>query len=413
MTMMRFFALCLTLASSLVLSGTPTLAQNLFAPAVRINDQVVTNYELDQRARFLTLLRAPGDPKKEALKALVSDRLQAQAAKAAGINPSQEEVEVGMAEFASRANMSTEDFIKALAGSGVSGETFRDFVASGLAWRNLVGARFGPRASVSEAEIDRAIAQSGKKGGLRVLLSEIILPANTPAATARSQPRADKISKITTTAAFSAQARRYSASGSRGRGGRLEWMPLSNLPPHIRGQILTLSPGEVTAPISITNGIVLFQMRAIEETTSSEPTDVALEYAAFYIAGGRTEAALKEATRIKARTDSCDDLYGIAKGLPEEQLQVETLPIAEVPSDIAIELAKLDPGEVSTALTRSNGQTLMFLMLCGRTAELGEDVSRESVHSQLRNQRLQSYADGYLSDLKADATIVYYGAVSQ
>ena len=412
MTMMRFFTLCLTAVvtavTALVFLGTPTFAQNQFAPAVRVNDQVITNYELDQRAKFLTLLRAPGDANAAALKALINDRLQAQAASAAGITTSIEDIEVGMAEFAARANLSTEDFVKALAGGGVSAETFRDFVSSGLAWRELVRTRFGPRASVSETEVDRAISQSGSKSGLRVLLSEIILPANTPAAAAQSQPRADKISKITTTAAFSAQARRFSASGTRGRGGKLDWMPLSNLPAQIRGHILALSPGQVTAPIPITNGIVLFQLRAIEETETAAPEDMALEYAALYIAGGHTEAAMKQAAQIKARADSCDDLYGIAKGWPEEQLQIDTLPIAEVPQDVAIELAKLDPGEVSTNLTRSNGETLVFLMLCGRTAVLGEDaLSREDVRSQLVNQRLQSYANGYLADLEADATIVY------
>lgn len=408
MTMMRIFRICLTAVTALVFLGTPGVAQNLFSPAVKVNDQVVTNYEVDQRIRFLTLLRAPGDASKEALKALISDRLQAQAASAAGITAEPEAVEVGMEEFAARANLSAEDFIKALGSNGVSAETFRDFVAAGLVWRELIRTRFGPRASISEDEIDRAIAQSSNKGGLRVLLNEIILPAPNAQAQAQSQQRAEKISKITTTAAFSAQARRYSASASRGRGGRLDWMPLSNLPPHIRSAVLALSPGQVTPPIPITNGIVLFQMRGIEETETTAPTDMALEYAAFYIAGGRTPAAMKEAARIKARVDSCDDLYGIAKNLPQEQLQIDTLPIAQVPQDIAIELAKLDPGEVSTNLTRANGETLVFLMLCGRTAELGEDVlSREEVRTQLVNQRLQSYANGYLADLEADATIVY------
>lgn len=405
--MMRFFTHCLAFVTALTFLSPPVTAQNLFTPAVKVNDQVVTHYEVEQRIRFLTLLRAPGDPKKQALDALISDRLQAQASSAAGINMTTEQVQVGMEEFAARANLSSAEFVKALANSGVSAETFRDFVSSGLAWRQLVRARFGPRATVSETEIDRAIAQSTKKGGLRVLLSEVILPANTPAAAARSQPRAEIISKVTTQQAFSAQARRYSASASRGRGGRLDWMPLSNLPPQIRSQILTLSPGQVTAPISITNGIVLFQLRAIEETQAEAPKDLALEYAALYIAGGHSPAALKEAARIKGRADSCDDLYGIAKKYPADQLQVDTLPIAEIPQDVAIELAKLDPGEVSTNLTRSDGQTLMFLMLCGRTAELGEDVSRDEIRNQLRSQRLQSYADGYLSDLKADATIVY------
>ncbi|WP_457646535.1 peptidylprolyl isomerase [Profundibacter sp.] len=406
--MMRILTLCLTF-TGLVLTGmaAPVSAQNLYSPAVKVNDQVVTNYEVQQRARFMTLLRAPGNAQEQALKGLIDERLQTAAAAAAGITPTDEEIQGGMEEFAARANLTAEQFVQALAGGGVAAETFRDFVKTGLAWRSLVRAKFGPRVQVTEDEIDRAIAQTSSKGGLRVLLSEIILPANTPQATAASQKRAEKIAQTTSLSVFSANARRYSASPSARQGGRLQWMPLSNLPAEIRGQILALSPGQVTAPISITNGIVLFQLRAIEETDAVAPKDLSLEYAQYFIAGGRSEAALKEAARIKARVDTCDDLYGINKGKPEELLQVDTLPVSQVPQDIALELAKLDPGEVSTRLTRNNGQTLVFLMLCGRTPELGEDISRETIRAQLVNQRLQSYADGYLSELKADATIVY------
>ncbi len=406
--MMRILTLCLTF-TGLVLTGlaAPASAQNLYSPAVKVNEQVVTNYEVEQRARFMTLLRAPGDAQELALTGLIDERLQTAAAAAAGITPTEEDVQGGMEEFAARANLTAEQFVKALAGGGVAAETFRDFVKAGLAWRNLVRAKFGPRVQVTEDEIDRAIAQTSGKGGLRVLLSEIILPANTPQATAASQKRAEKIAQTTSLSVFSANARRYSASPSARQGGRLQWMPLSNLPEAIRGQILALSPGQVTAPISITNGIVLFQLRAIEETDAAAPKDLSLEYAQYFIPGGHSDAAMKEAARIKAKVDTCDDLYGINKGKPEELLQVDTLPVSQVPQDIALELAKLDPGEVSTRLTRNNGQTLVFLMMCGRTPELGEDVSRETIRAQLVNQRLQSYADGYLSELKAEATIVY------
>ncbi|HHH89571.1 MAG TPA: hypothetical protein ENK45_03285, partial [Aliiroseovarius sp.] len=36
-------------------------AQNLFAPVARVNDGVITAYELSQRVAFLTLLKAPGN----------------------------------------------------------------------------------------------------------------------------------------------------------------------------------------------------------------------------------------------------------------------------------------------------------------------------------------------------------------
>jgi peptidyl-prolyl cis-trans isomerase SurA len=47
-----------------------------FAPVRIINDKVISQYELDQRVIFLTLLRQPGDPVEEALRGLTQDKLQ-------------------------------------------------------------------------------------------------------------------------------------------------------------------------------------------------------------------------------------------------------------------------------------------------------------------------------------------------
>jgi len=186
----------------------------------------------------------------------------------------------------------------------------------------------------------------------------------------------------------------------------MNWMPLSNLPPQLRPQILALSPGEVTAPIALPNAIALFQLRDIEEIPSAAPTFSAIEYAAYYIPGGRSEAALAQAARIQSEVDTCDDLYGVAFGQPEEVLERGALAPAEIPQDIALELAKLDEGESSYALTRSGGQTLVFLMLCGRTAALNEEASRDEVGNALLQQRLGAFAASYLDQLRAEALII-------
>ena len=127
---------------------------------------------------------------------------------------------------------------------------------------------------------------------------------------------------------------------------------------------------------------------------------------AYYIPGGRTEPALKEAARIAATVDTCDDLYGIAKGQPAEVLERGAKAPNDIPRDVALELAKLDRHEVSTNLTRANGQTLVFLMLCARTPVVAADAVRADVLSQLQNRRLQNYAESYLQELRADARIV-------
>ena len=382
----------------------PAQAQGLFSPAITVNDKVITGYELQQRALMLQLLRTPGNPQDVAREQLIEDRLRLQAAEEAGIVPGPDEVLSGMDEFAGRANLTREEFVKALGAAGVAEQTFRDFVRAGLSWRLLVQARFGGRSAVSEDELDRALASQGGVGNIRVLLSEIIMPA-PPGQERAVQERANRIAQTRSEAEFSSFARQYSATASRGAGGRLPWRNLSELPPGLQPILLGLAVGEVTDPLPIPNAVALFQLRGIEETGFTAPDVAAVDYALYRIAGGRTDEALARARVLATQVDRCDDLYGVAKGQPAEVLTRETLPVAELPTDIALELSKLDPGEVSTALTRDNGQSLAFLMLCGRTLAVNADADRDQLSLGLRNQRLTALADGYLAQLRSEARI--------
>uniref|UniRef100_A0A2A3JQA6 Parvulin-like PPIase n=1 Tax=Alloyangia mangrovi TaxID=1779329 RepID=A0A2A3JQA6_9RHOB len=392
-------------AAGLALAPAALPAQGLFSPAILVDEMVITNYEIQQRARMIEVLNSGSDPVKLAREQLVDDRLRLQAAKDAGINPSDAEVTDGMAEFAQRGNLSLEQFVGVLSQNGVDEQTFRDFVTAGLAWRQLVQARFQARATVSDEEVDRALSGSGTGSNVRVLLSEIIIPIR-PGTEAQVQNLAERISRYRSTAEFSAAAREYSATATRGEGGRLPWQDLSALPPVLRPLVIGLSPGEVTAPIPIQGAVALFQMRQLEESGYAAPEIASVDYATYYMAGGRTPETLAKARVLASKVDRCDDLYAIAKGQPAEVLQRQSLPPSELPTDVAYELSKLDPGEISTALTRSNGQTLMVLMLCNRTPAVTADADRQQVTIGLRNQRLNQMSEAYLSQLRSNAHIV-------
>jgi peptidyl-prolyl cis-trans isomerase SurA len=150
---------------------------------------------------------------------------------------------------------------------------------------------------------------------------------------------------------------------------------------------------------------VLFQLRDIEETSMPSPAPAAIDYATYYIAGGRTEVGIKRAAEIHASVDTCDDLYGVAQDQPARVLDRGALTPADIPEDIALELAKLDENEVSTTLTRAGGNTLVFLMLCGRTPQFGEDIDRGAIRTSLLNERVGQMAEGFLAELRADAII--------
>ncbi len=154
--------LCCAVACALALvslAPVPSAAQSPFSVAARVNDDIVTNYEIQQRRRFLSLLNAPANVVAQARDTLVNERLQAQAARRFGVLATAEEIEDGVAAFASQANMSGQQFINAVGQAGVAPETVRDFIAAGISWRNVVRARFGASSQVSDAEIDRALSE--------------------------------------------------------------------------------------------------------------------------------------------------------------------------------------------------------------------------------------------------------------
>ncbi|MGK7652674.1 peptidylprolyl isomerase [Roseovarius sp. B08] len=399
-------ALTLFATAALTVTGPAQAQQSPFDAVIKVNNLAITRYEISQRARMLQLFQAPGDPEELAREQLIEDRLKLDAASAAGFELTEDAIMAGMEEFAGRANMDAEQMIGALEQAGVDPSTYREFVRAGLTWREYSRARFGPRVNVTEDDVDRARLSFGQETSVRVLLSEIIMPlANANPQTI--QERANRISQYTTEAEFAAAARRYSATESAGRGGRMDWVAVNDLPEGLRSVVLALAPGEVSNPLPLQGAIALFQLRDIEEIDQPEQEYEEIEYAAYYISGGRTEQNLARAAQIDADTDTCNDLYGIAQGQPEQVLERGSKSPSEIPDDIRFELAKLDPGEISTGITRSGGQTLVVLMLCSRTPKTeGEAPSAQQITNFIQSRRLDSFANAYLAELRAAARIV-------
>lgn len=388
-----------TLLASVLLGAAPIQAQSLFTPRVYVNDRAITEFEVQQRVQMLRLFRTPGDVEKEALKALIEDRLRMSAAKAMKIAATPDQIKAGMEEFAARANLTADQFVTALGQAGVSAQTFRDFVEAGLLWREVVRQTYVGRITVSDAEVDRAIAKGDNTAGLRVLISELVIPAG-PGKEKAALAQASRLrSQITSEASFAAAARRNSASATAGRGGRLDWMPLANLPAALAPVILGLAPGEVSQPVAMGEAVGLFQLRAIEKASGEGANAANIDYAQYSLPGA-TGAA--EAAAIRAKVDTCNDLYAIAKGQPQDRLIRETKPASALPTNIGRALASLDPGE---SVDFPSGAAHVFVMLCARNPAEEGAVSRDAVREQLLNERLAANAQTLLEELRFNAII--------
>jgi peptidyl-prolyl cis-trans isomerase SurA len=385
-------------AAMLAAPAAPVAAQSLFAPVAQVNDSVITEWQVQQRARFLDLFRTPGNTRQIAIDRLIEEQLQLQAGEADGVAPSEEALVAGMTEFAGRVNLTMEEFIEAIGQGGVSPEAFRDFVAAGIVWRELVRARFGPETRPSDTEVNVRLLDVGAEGGTRVLLSEIILPATDPQTTAASRARAEEISRVTSEAEFAAAARLFSGAPTRFRDGELDWRPLAIVPENVRPAIAALSPGRATRPIEIGTTIAVFFLRDREDVRAAPPGDVAVEYALL------TLPSAEQAARVAQTVQVCDDLYGPALRLPADALRRERLPQAQLPGGVREAVAGLDPNEA----TLLPGTASTILMLCARVPNTEDALNRVPVADALALETLGARANRLLAELRAGATIVRF-----
>ncbi len=388
------------------LVATPAAAQNPFAVAVRVDDAVVTNYEIEQRARFLQILNAQGDLRQQATEALVNERLQVAAALALGAEASPDEIETGLTEFAARANLGPEQFLRQMASQGVAPETVRDFVANGITWRNVVRSRFGSRAEITDEEIDRAMELGTVLGGgIQIALAEIIIPV-TPE---NQENLVSELLRLRTqiagsTETFSEAARRFSAAPTRENGGLTGWRGLNELPEGLRDLFMSMGVGQVTEPVPLGGGqaYALFQFRGQREVEAPDLPVTAIDYVSIAIPGGRTPEALAEAERLRNAVDTCNDFNGVIPG----GFQRQSVAPRDLPEDVALALRALDEREMSMSVTRSGGTVLLALMLCDRERSEPEQ-GRDAVRQQLIGQRLEAYATGFLEELRAEARITF------
>jgi peptidyl-prolyl cis-trans isomerase SurA len=398
----RIFGLGLSFALCVCL-GLPAVAQSPFSAAVSVNDSIVTHYEIEQRMLFLETLRTPGDLREIAIESLVNERLQVEEARRMGVVATAEEIEAGVAEFAARADLGPEQFIRAIGEEGVAPETFRDFVANGITWRNVVRERFRPRVQISDEDVAEAMLLATDPDNAQILVAEIIVPL-TPQNEDRLEEEIGRLSQDLNgdIEMFSEAARRFSAAATREDGGVTGWRPLSAVPSALLEALIFLPYGSTTEPVSLGNAFAIFQMRGLRETGLPAPQITLVDYATIPLPGPQTEDGAAAAAALRAEVDMCDDLYGTRPGGFER----ETRAPGAIPTDIALALSALDAGEISFDVARDRGAVTLAVMLCGREVAAAEGAE-EAVRRQLFGQELESYADGLLAQLHAEAIIDY------
>ena len=373
-------------------------AKDIFAPAIQVNEMIITQYEIDQRSLFFELLNFPGNHKKEAEKSLIDDRLKLKAAEKFNIEANPTALNFEMEMFAKRANLTVEQFAKRLKKAGVDRVTWENYMQIPILWFETVNRKFASEISSSVLN-DNAANQSATGSEIQVLLTEIIIPVQSGFESEANQ-RIESLRKIKSLESFSEAAVTYSVAPTRDIGGKIKWQNISNLPSVVRPLIAGLSIGEVSEPLPISGGLAIFQLRDLRER-NKKLKSMYIDYIEF-----KFKKNPKINKSIMSNVMICDDLYSFMNTTQKAELNRKNEKENSLSKELRNIVSELDQNEF--VLKDNDSLTSKLIMVCGRSEK--ENLSKSDINEisrSLANKRLLSLANSYLANLRQEARIVF------
>ena len=371
-------------------------ADFLLAAKIQVNNSVITQFELDQRAKFLGVLKFADNHSELAQTQLIEERLKQSEAQKLNISASDVEIEDALTRFASRSNLTVKEFNKELKRIEIYPDTFRSYVETEVIWQKLVNKKFGAQSSVSNLQLQRAKSISKFEDTIQVLLTEIIIPFSTDDRSEKEN-LANLLKQIKSTEEFSNAAQKYSKAPTAAVGGRVKWQNFDRLPGIIKPLILGLSPGQVTEPIMLTKAIALFQLRDIREIKTDKTHLELLDFV-------KVKSDLKYLLFVQDNFHNCSDLEAIIGDQTEVTLTRKKLLSDEIPNTLVPVLDNLDQNE--SEIIVEDGQSQLVIM-CERNNQLNSTAQTlEQDKNVLQTNRLKHLARSFLETLKDNARIV-------
>ena len=388
--------------------------------AAIVNDEVVSVRDLDDRLDLVMATSGIPDSEQprarlapQVLRSLIEESLQLQEASRLGIEVTPAEIETALGNIAERNQLTVEQLRSYLSDSGINLETLLRQVRAQISWIKVVNRTIRPTVSVTVDQLDLAVQEARQSEGQpEYLLSEIVLPVDSPAQADRVAQDAQRlVQTLREGASFDSLARQVSAAASAERGGDLGWLAAVALPPELIATLEGLRAGEVSDPIGSPIGYHIFWLR--DQRVAAAPVDagraaveVALTQILFPVDGveGGVAAARDRAAALRPRLIGCPAMVEVAEELDAPASgDLGWLRVGDLPPDLGQAVLSLPVGEVSPPLEGPGG--IHLLMVCERRTPEELTPQREQIAQRLEQERTERLARRYLRDLRKQAFV--------
>jgi peptidyl-prolyl cis-trans isomerase SurA len=248
-----------------------------------VNSELVTAAELEQRIqriRVATTPRGTAPPpvtdqlRQQALDSLIEERVLLTYARDSGVRVDDSEIDRAVQSIAAQNKLTLPQLRERVAAEGMDYARFRTTLRDQILLERVREREVGQRTRVTEAEIDKFLAertaQSGRNSELNIAQILITVPDGASAdVVAQRQAAAEAaLARVRGGEDFAAVAREVSEDANRARGGDMGLRPTSRLPDSFVAQVRDLQPGQVS-PTLLRTGAGFHVLKLVERSDSS------------------------------------------------------------------------------------------------------------------------------------------------
>jgi len=418
------------LAAFLSVAG-PVAAQQL-QPVDRIaavvEEDVILQSELDRAVRNIRAQYAgredqlpPADVlERQVLERLVLTRLQVARAESAGIQVTDQDVDAAIGRIAEGNQLTVDQLRQQLAQTGQTFPEFRDSIRQELLVQQLRQSYAQGRITVSEAEVDAALATQGGVGQQYHMANILVaLPDGaTPEQIATGQQKIEGIKALLEQGEmdFAAAAVRYSDAPNALEGGDLGWRGRDEIPPAFLPVLADMQAGQVVGPIRGSSGFQLIRLLEVRDAAAQAGATTVTEFQARHILVRVDEDTSESQARarideIAARIAGGADFAAQAREHSEDENNRQQggdlgwFAADAFGATFGAQVAALADGAVSAPFRSDAGWHIVQRTSSRQRAGGGDDNVRAQMREAIGRRKLEEDYNRFLREMRGEAFV--------
>ncbi len=417
----RHLVPCLALLTALVAGAAcpPAAAQDSMRIAAVVNEDIISELDIYMRLKMAMLSAHLEDTPEtrdrlmpQVLRNLIDDRLKLQEAKREGVRVNPADIDKRIDAIGERNKMSRQELEDFLRSNGILPEALADQMNAELSWARLVQRKLRPRITITDQEInDEAKRIRATVGQTEYKLYQIFLAVDAPDQEASTRDSGERlIEQLNAGADFESLASEFSQDEGALKGGDWGWLRVDQIEPAVAKEIQAAPTGQVIGPVRGTGGYYIAFAKETRVSGAADTADGTVNVKLLLwpltanAAENEVNRAISQAKTLAPQIEGCEQMSQIAAdAAPAVYRELGNVLVSELPKE-ARNMAINQPIDLPSDPIRIN-QGIAMYVICDRQAGDDEALSRTAIADRLGQQRLETLARGYLSDLRRAAVI--------